>query len=235
MAKIQLAKKTVAHAHAKCQLWTAQAGGRADGETERWTDDQTISQRPSTGPETQRCRQGEVSLLLLLLRIDSFMFSLSAENQYFSYFLSYFFRFFVLFVIVFEASFRVWASVIISLRVVAPSDSHFSQRTGQDWLAASCLFEKCFWNFNKLVALNGLAHLLGAPRCSLLSDKGVGGTLREAVSQLIDFKVCVFVSIEGDSIGTLVSGVYLAIIYSVFSQLVLRLHKLLNCVRWKLR
>lgn len=132
MAKIQLAKKTVAHAHAKCQLWTAQAGGRADGETERRTDDQTISQRPSTGPETQRCRQGEVSLLLLLLRIDSFMFSLSAENQYFSYFLSYFFRFFVLFVIVFEASFRVWASVIISLRVVAPSDSHFSQRTGQD-------------------------------------------------------------------------------------------------------
>lgn len=47
MAKIQLAKKTVAHAHAKCQLWTAQAGGRADGETERRTDEQTISQRPA--------------------------------------------------------------------------------------------------------------------------------------------------------------------------------------------
>lgn len=73
--------------------------------------------------------RGEVSLLL---RIDSFMFSLSAENQYFSYFLSYFFCYFVLFVIVFEASFRVWVSGIISLRVVAPSDSHFSPHTGQD-------------------------------------------------------------------------------------------------------
>lgn len=53
MAKIQLAKKTVAHAHAKCQLWTGQAGGRTGG----LTADQPAAKRPSghrlTGPERE--------------------------------------------------------------------------------------------------------------------------------------------------------------------------------------
>lgn len=114
---------------ANCGRPKQRTSGRRGGlTTRRSASGHRQAQRPR-----EVCGEGEVSLLaVLLLRIDSFMFSLSSENQYFSYFLSYFFRFFVLFVIVFEASFRVWASVIISLRVVAPSDSHFSPRTQQD-------------------------------------------------------------------------------------------------------
>lgn len=160
------------------------SSGRADGEADWRPDDQPAAIDRPRDPE--RCvKRGEVSLLLLL-RIDSFMFSLSAGNQYFSYFFIVFFSFFRTVCYCFRS--------LVSGLGLCYNFSPCRRPVGlslftADWtrLAASCLFEKCLWNINKLVTLNGLAHLLGASPCSLLTDQRVGGTLREAAAQLIDF------------------------------------------------
>lgn len=137
-----------------------QADGRTDGEAV-W---RAISQRPSSQAAKRPTGQRDLEVWAGGRAADWQFYVLSElwKPVFFVFFFSCFMIFFSYCLLLFFRSLVLGLGLCYNfspcrrpLRTLT-----FHSTRGPE---TRCLFEKCFWNFNKLVTLNGRAHLSGVP------------------------------------------------------------------------